>query len=268
MKYLIVILQLCVSVLAATDYMPWTRVDLELYPSVDYTYQHYDCIQSTSKSRSRAGNDHLIGLGVYACYLSYSAELEAILAHTRDLPFGLDQFKLTAKYQMLDDIIGDCISATFGGSLIGATRDAVEDYGLFHHGKLEGELFLTIGQEQSYKQFWLTHWWAMGGVGVGEKGSPWLFSQIAWERNYYNRWEWRLFADILWGLGGNSLNLYKSFHGYGSIKHRSIDLGTRITKLTNYCGHYHFEFTQRVWARNYPEYSSIFQLRYIYPFGL
>jgi hypothetical protein len=254
--------------LSATDYRPWTKVDVQLYPRIDYTFQHYDKINSSSGSRHRSSNDHILGFGLYGNYIEYSLELEGSLARTRDLPCGLNHFKLTGKYQAANDIIGDSLSVTIGGSLIAASRDAVEDYGLFHHSKCEGELFASIGKEVSCYDQWISRWWIVGGIGFGERGSTWMFSQCSWEKNVSFYWQWRLFANLLWGFGGNSINFDRSFKGYGRIRHRSVDIGTGLYLPTLCRGDYSIEFIQRVWARNYPEGAQIVQMSYIYPFGL
>lgn len=256
------------STLSATDYKPWTKVDFELYPRVDYIYQHYDNVHGSNGSLNEAGNDHILGLGFYGCYSNYSVELEGRLAHTRHLPCGLDHFKLTGKYQYLNDIIGDCMSVTLGGSIIAASRDAVEEYGLFHHAKMEGEIFVSIGKERPCLSNWVSRWWTMLGIGVGEKGSPWVFSQLAWEKNVWYHWQWRVFTELLFGLGNESIDFDHQFKGYGLIRHRSVDVGTAIYYPTFCRGDFYFEFKQRVWAYNFPSCASIFQFSYIYPIGL
>ena len=217
---------------------------------------------------NRAGNDHILGVGIYACYSYYSLELEGRLARTRYLPCGLDHFKLTGKYQYANDIIDDFLSVTFGGSVIAASRDAVEEYGLFHHAKMEGEVFVSIGKERPCLSNWVSRWWSVLGIGVGEKGSPWVFSQIAWEKHVWYQWQWKVFADILFGLGNESIDFSRQFKGYGLIRHRSVDVGTGVYYPTFCRGDFSFEFKQRVWAYNFPSSASIFQISYIYPFGL
>lgn len=268
MKLISVFLVLLTTVATATDYQPWTKVDLQLYPRVDYIYQHYNKVKGSNGSLNRSGNDHILGFGMYACYSFYSLEFEGRLAHTRDLPCGLDHFKLTGKYQLWNDIVGDPLSVAVGGSVIAASRDAVEEYGLFHHAKLEGEVFVSLGRECSDLSNWLSRWWAMAGIGVGDRGSPWIFSQIAWEKKIFYEWQWRVFADLLFGLGNKAIDFSRQFQGYGLIRHRSVDLGAGIY-CSSFCrGDFYLEFKQRVWAYNFPSYAQIFQVCYIYPFGL
>ncbi len=268
MSRLLIFFTIFIAQLQATDYKPWTKVDLELYPRIEYIYQHYDKIQSSEGSLHRTGNDHILGAGLYGCFSSYSLELEGAVARTNDLNCGLDFFKLTGKYQYLDDIVGDSLSVTFGASLIAASRDAVEQYGLFHHSKLEGELFLSVGKECSWESEWSSRWWLVGGIGEGGRGSPWTFAQIAWEKNVEFAWQWRLFADLLWGLGNRGINFNQHFHGYGPIKHRSVDVGTAACFSTFCYGDFFLELKQRVWAYNFPSSAQIIQLSYVYPFGL
>lgn len=268
MKLLYAFLVFIASAATATDYQPWTKVDLELYPRADYIYQHYDKVHGSNGSLNQSGNDHVLGVGIYGCFAAYSLELEGRLARTRHLPCGLDHFKLTGKYQIFNDIIGDPLSLTVGGSFIAASRDAVEEYGLFHHAKIEGEVFVSFGKERSCLSNWVSHWWAMFGIGVGERGCPWLFSQIAWEKNVCYEWQWRVFTDLLFGLGNEAIDFSEQFEGYGLIRHRSVDVGTGIYYPIFCRGDLYLEFKQRVWAYNFPSCAQIFQIRYVYPFGL
>ena len=69
-------------------------------------------------------------------------------------------------------------------------------------------------------------------------------------------------------MGGNALNLHHRFEGYGPIAHRSIDIGFRATKYTECAGNWIFEYTQRVYALNFPDYANLLRVSFIYPYPL
>ncbi len=79
--------------------------------------------------------------------------------------------------------------------------------------------------------------------------------------------EWRLFCHTLWGLGSRNIHI-DHFKGYGSIQHRSVNLGFRYTYLLDYFGSLSFEYTSRVYAHNFPAFANIFLVELRYDFGL
>ncbi|MFQ5729509.1 MAG: hypothetical protein ACE5GN_04020 [Waddliaceae bacterium] len=254
--------------LPGTEWMPWTEKDLELYPKVDYLYQHYNTIHSSSGSKHRTADDHFFSLGLSGSYTSWSAELETVFADTRHRSFGFDNFKLTGRYQWYNDIVGDPVSVTTGITLIKASKVALKDLSSFHHGRNEAEAYVSIGKENSCLDCWISRGWAVLGIGVADHGSPWLRSRLAWEKNFQRTTHLRLFLNALYGLGGNSLALTKAFGGYGSISHRSIDIGSCLSKVTDCWGAFRLQYSYRVYARNFPKCTSLLQISYLYPFGL
>src|SRR5690554_799617 len=119
---LIVVLCVHCGLMYSTEFMPWTEVDFLLYPRFDYLYQHYNKVNSSSDSKHRNAHDHFYTLGISGSYSPWSAEVEATTANTRHRHFGLDNFRLTGRYQWMNDIIGDFASVAFGASYIKATK--------------------------------------------------------------------------------------------------------------------------------------------------
>ncbi|NGX42519.1 MAG: hypothetical protein K940chlam7_00799 [Chlamydiae bacterium] len=255
------------TALSGTELMPWTERDLELYPRLDYLFQHYNSVHTSSGSRHHSSDDHFGTVGLSASYGSWSAELEAIFANTRHRSFGFDNFKVTGRYQWFNDVVGDFVSITTGITLIKASSVALDDLSSFHHGRNEAELHVSVGKEISCLDYWASRGWGVIAVGVADHGSPWLRGQLAWEKNFQRTTHLRLFVNALYGLGGDSLSI-KSFDGYGSISHRSLDIGARISKTTDCWGIFRLEYAHRVYARYFPKCASLIQFSYLYPFGL
>lgn len=255
--------------LHATELMPWTERDLELYPRFDYLVQHYDKIHSTSGSKRRTAYDHFFTLGLSGSYSAWSAEVETTLANTRHRSLGFDNLKLTGRYQWYNDILGDdTISITPGITLSKASKVALKDLSSFHHGRNSAEAHLSIGKEMPCLDTWSSRGWGVLGIGVGDHGSPWLRSHLAWEKHFVPSMRWRVFCHALYGLGGNSLSFENGFSGYGSISHRSVDVGTSLQKATDCWGTFHLEYSRRVYACNFPQSADLVKISYIYPFGL
>jgi len=258
---------LALPVLAsATELIPWYGNDLEIETRATYLFQSYRSVDGSCGKRS--SNDHFLTLSALVPYDCWCAELEATWADTCKPSFGWDNFRLTGRYRILDDIIGDCVTLVTGVTLTKAFRPARRDISSFHHGGIEVEGHVTVGQEVSCEQFWTSRWWGVLGLGVGDVGSAWIRGDAAWETNICERHIIRLFGKTLWGLGGRKLCVRK-FHGYGSIHHQSIDLGLRYSYWTDLCDiTLAVEYSRRVYAKNFPRRADHIMLRLLYPFGL
>lgn len=252
----------------ATDLKPWYSRYLEIQPKATYLYQHYNSINDGHHNASRTSNNNFLTLSVGGAYDIYSVELETTLAATHHRSFGFCDFKLTGRYQWLDDVVGDPVSLVTGVTVIQDFKIARNDISCFYHGGIEGEFHVAVGREKVCEQFWTSRWWGVGVFGIADIGSPWIRADLGWDRNWWDVHEIGLRMYTLWGLGGERLNLEKHFHGYGPIHHQSIDL------CINY--HYHSEcygifgagYAYRVYARNCPSYVNMVELSYLYPFGL
>ncbi len=249
----------------STELKPWTDTDLMFYPQVDYRYQHYDKIHSSAGSKHRVANDSFLRAGVYGSYATLSAEAEFTFANTKKRDLGFDNLTLTGRYQLMNDIMGDPYSIIAGISYIAAPTCAVHDMSTFYHGNNEAVFHMSIGRERPCLETWLTRWWAVGLFGIADQGKPWWEAIAAWERNFSDKYFFRVFIKGLIGLGKHSLH-FDDFDGYGGVRHRSIDLGARLTKATCRGNFWYAELTQRVYACNFPSAATQFKISYIFPF--
>jgi len=247
--------------------MPWTERDLEIYPRGCYLYQTYNEIDTSSRTVRRHGDDHFFSAGLFGSFDVWSVDLEAIIAETRRQHFCLDSFRLTGRYLWYNDIVGDPFSLMTGITLIKATTSALHDISSFHHGKLEGESFISIGKERTCWDDWLSRWWGCLGIGVGDHGNPWIRGQLAWEKNFQRNRHVRFFLNTLVGLGKHTLSV-DSFDGYGPIRHRSVDIGIRFSKRTDFCGIFRLGYARRIYACNFPRGAHFLFFSYLFPFGL
>lgn len=256
------------GLLQSTELRPWTEVDLQLYPRFEYFYQHYHKINSSDGSKHRIGNDHFYTLGVYGSYDVWSVEAETTAATTHYRCFGFDNVRVTGRYRLWNDIVGDFASVMAGGTYIAAPQSAVDDIGSFHHGGNEGKLHLAIGKERTCGDTWASRTWGVLQYGFADEGKPWWEWTLAWEKNFNRTTYLEFFATGLYGLGREGIDLDCSFRGYGPIKHRSVDLGARVTRMTECYGIWYAEYAQRVYAYNFPQGANLFKICLIYPFSL
>ncbi|MGA8164292.1 MAG: hypothetical protein WB791_04605 [Waddliaceae bacterium] len=255
------------AALCGEEWMPWTEKDLELYPQCCYLYQNYKDVATSSGTQHRHGDDHFFAGALSTSFAAWSAEIEAIVAETRRQHACLDSVRITGRYQWLSDTVGDPVALMTGITIIKATTSALHDISSFHQGKFAGEMFVSIGKERPCWDDWLSRWWGGVGIGLGDHGAPWIRGRLAWEKNFHKTLHARLFLNALLGLGSRSLSV-NDFDGYGTIQHRSVDVGFRISKRTDFCGIYRLGYARRIYAYNFPKAANLFLLSFVYPMGL
>ncbi len=255
--------------LSATELAPWFGRSLEIEVRETNLIQYFRKVATPIKPTRYPSCSQFFTLGTSSAFDRISVELELTLANTPHRSFGFDNFRGTGRYLLLDDVIGDPISLAAGVTLAGVGRRAFKDLSSFHNAKFEAEGHLAFGREVSCQMFWVSRWWGLLAAGIGGKGCPWMRANITWERNFWDLHSWQFFVHALWGFGDYDIDLCRQFEGYGLIKHRSVDLGLRYTRIFGSLGgRFSFEFVQRVYAWNFPEYAQIGMLRFTYPFGL
>lgn len=274
MKKSLVLLCLLSFTLNATELRPWLERELEIQPQVTGIYQTYNHISTPHGNINHHAHDGFLTGSAALTVFDWSAEVEATFADTRRQRPACDNLRLTGRYRWLDDISGDdFISLTTGITITQAFRHSVHDISSFHHGKFEQELHVAIGKEFPYEEypytaFWNSHWWAVAAIGTADVGSPWLRAEAAWEKNWCNEQQLRIFAHVLWGLGHNNIKHTEDFDGYGPIQHQSIDLGVRYSYLFEFGGTLSMEYAHRVHAHNFPANANLLLFNFLYPFSL
>lgn len=263
-RYLIIIFLLSFISVFATEYQPWLGniYEFEIQPSL--TYQHFSKLSSGSHSIKYRSDDIFLNGSVRNSFDSFGVELEAKFGWTKFQKGSFDQIKLTGRYVIADDLLGDSYGIVTGLSLGQASQKSVHDISSFHHGLHEAELFLSIGKEFPFETSWDRRWWTVLGIGTAvEKGSPWIRFHFVFEKSLCENQELRFFVHSLWGLGKKQL-FPCHFHGYGPICHQSIDLGLRYTYLLEYLGNASVEYSYRVHARNFPMQTHQVLAQFIY----
>ncbi len=257
----------CHGTLFCADFKPWLPEMLVFEWRNSLTYQTYPSVAKGSHTRKFSSDDYFINTSLSTSVYEYGLELEANQAFTSCQKGSIDNLSATLRYVILDDIAGDPLSFTAGLSYIQPFYWSLKDISSFHHGRVEGELFVSLGKEKACGEIWIHRWWTVGAVGLADRGSPWLRLNLGYDLRTADNQEWRLFCHTLWGLGNRDISI-DHFKGYGAINHRSVNLGFRYTYLIEDLGSLSFEYTNRVYAYNFPAYANIFLIEFRYDFGL
>jgi hypothetical protein len=259
---------LVASSMGAEDFSPWYPPAVGIEVKADYFFQTYPSVASSHGSFSHHADDQFFTLSAATSYDIYAVEAEMMLAHTRKCSFMVDHLGVTGRYQFLSDTLGDDFSLVAGLTLIKPFDVALNDISCFHHGHTEGEFTLALGHESICKDSWISRWWTMAGFGIADIGSPWIRGEFTWEQRWYDVHMARFFVHSLLGFGKNALHTAKHFHGYGPIRHRSLDVGVGYDYSFDHGIMLEFDYAYRVYARNFPKNASLIQVVLTYPFSL
>jgi hypothetical protein len=266
-RLLLIPLLFCSSWLSGTDLKPWFPRYLEFQSSFTYLHQQYYKVDEGARTIHWRSKDDFYHTGLELAYDDLCGELELTFSSTKRHHLGPDNAKATLRYQVLDDIIGDPVSLVAGVTVSQVFALSLKDISTFNHGGIEGEFHLSVGAECPCWDTWTSRWWAVGGIGLGDHGSPWLHGELAWEKNWCEQQHFRLFAEAIYGLGDENLDVF-IFDGYGPIRHQSIDLGAMYRYTFECDGSLSLGYAHRLHARNCPENANIYYVTYEYPFGL
>jgi len=263
------LLLLCLPVfLQATEIAPWFGEFLELEARVSARYQQFDRVNSGKHSFSYPSNDLFTNFSLsLSPYPDWDAEIETLFANTRHRNYGFDSAKVTGRYLLMDDIIGDPVSLTAGLSLILPIYSALHDIGSFHHGMVEFEAHAAVGQEVPYLSQWLIRHYGFFACGIATQGAPWLRASYYLERNFCNALAAKVYLESLFGLGKRRVHR-ENFRGYGAIAHRSIDAGIELSYTFDYWGELSLGYAYRFYSRNFPRNANFVRLSYYLPFTL
>lgn len=230
-------------------------------------YQNYSSISTRDHTKHQSANDLFLFSRLSTSVLDFGLELEAVGALTRKQQGTIDHLDMTFKYVWWDDVAGDPFSLTTGISLIQAFQWSVRDISSFHHGKAESEIFISVGKETACMETWIRRWSSTVVLGLADTGSPWLRFNWEYAFKFACEQEWKLFCCSLFGLGNRQLNI-NHFQGYGAVRHQSVDLGFCYTYLLDCVGKINFQYSHRLYSKNFPASANLFWIEFLYDFGI
>jgi hypothetical protein len=253
--------------LTATEFAPWYDNDLEIQSRSKILYQTFNKLGTHDGKTCYLSNDVFLNQSLGISFDKYAAEVELCAAATRKQHFNLDHLKLTGRYRLLDDITDDPYSVVAGVSFIQAGQPALYDPASFHHGIFGVETHISVGKEVSTGQFWQKRYFGVLAFGLSY-GSPWVRGNFTYLQNVCNLHTFGAFINTLVGFGGQNLKV-GSFHGYGTVRHQSVDLGISYSYLIEKIdGELTGDYSYRVYAKNFPKNASRLAVTLWIPFGL
>lgn len=269
-RFLAIIFAMVVTSVSATELKPWFGPEKLFEIRLKTLYDHYNKIHSDAGNRNFKSNDvFLSGSAEITLNPKWNAEAEITLGDTSTHSFNFIDEKATLRYLIWDDVLGDPFSITTGLSIAHVHPHALHDFSVLRHARVEFEYDISIGKEYSCQQFWETRWWSETVVGMGIRGYPWIRENLNVEKNWCDLQLIRLFANSLWGLGHDDLDVNCPFPGYAFVGHQSIDLGLRYTLLSDApYGTISLEYARRVYAKNAPSNVNFLLLTILFPLNL
>lgn len=263
--------------IAATDYLPWYGDPFVLTLKAATRFALYPELQTGKGTKEFGSCDGYLDLGAsLAVFDNWSLEAEVVSSDNRTFThrgikgnnryIGVDEIAITGKHLWLSDVVGDPTSLSTGIKVSQVFKYARRSLSAFYHGGIQGEVHVAVGKEMVCQQFWTSRWYALGAVGMADLGSAWIRGDAGWQVNYWDLHRAQLFLKTLWGCGGNSINPYRMFHGYGPIQHQSIDLGCGYEYIFPYRISLAINCAYRVYARNAPKKNSTLECIFLYPF--
>lgn len=268
-KFFLIIPFFCFFQGYTTEYQPWLGNNYEFELRSNLKYQGSAWLDAGSNLKKYQANNVFLNLSLCnaipdpACGI----EFEVTEARTKIQRGKIDHLKLTGRYLWQDDIAGDPYSLITGLSYIQAFKKSLNDPNSFHHGLYQAEFFVSLGKESADGCLWGSRWWGIFALGIAEQGSPWIRLNVDYDKRWCEKHEMHLFVHSLWGFGHKRIHLH-DFHGYGPVKHQSIDLGMRYTYVLDEYGSASVEYAYRVYARNFPAYVHSVLAQVLYTFGL
>ncbi len=257
------------AALFSFEIRPWypTIYQFEFRPSL--TIQRYPEVNNAINPKDYSSTDQILTLNLGIPFTpSWDIQVETEFDHTHKKSFGLLSGGLQLRYQFLDDIAGDPFSLTCGASYRGVPYNRLEDVSTPYHFVSNFEIHSAIGKELARRSTWIFRSFAFLGVGIANKGLPWLRPLLSIETNINDRHQIELFAEGYFGLGDQNTVNIRRFSGYQDIDHRSVDGAIVYRRIFAIWGSLEFQYLRRFYSHSYPERLNAFTIVYRLPFSI
>lgn len=246
---------------------PWLGNVYEFNFLTKYSYSRFSSVNSAVSPLKSTSNDHNLYL-----MLDFSLPKSLFAAEIRfiDTPrqqFSFSSFALQGRYLLFDDVVGDVVSLVAGADIRGVAGKSVRDVSSYYSGEFEARGNISLGKEFDRLEFWLFRLWALGGIGVANRGSPWLYAKVALEGNRQDKYSWALKFLFNHGYGSRTRVDIDSFRGYGYIRDKSIDILFLFRYNIFARGAIFGEYKRRLYARRCPSKRDTFTFGFNLPFS-
>lgn len=253
---------------SALEVQPWFGDCLEFHFLGNYTYSFFNKVQKGVPPLQTTFQSNVIYLGLdFSPTPEWSVDTDFQLADTTKEAFNFRSFALQARYLWLDDIVGDKVSLTTGGSARFTNTASLHDISCPYHANFDFELNFALGKEFDFSDSWAWRFWVYGAAGHANRGSPWVKGVAAIETNYEDQHKFAFLAEGINGYGRHTTVFIDHFDGYAKIRQKAIDLGFRYGYRMGVWGTLRFEYQRRVLAKSCPEQVNSFLFSYLLPFS-
>ena len=248
---------------------PWLGTVWEFDFSAAYTYSRFSRVDGASAQLKHPFNDQLVTLDIgFTPSEMWDVRAEVEVVNTPRQSWGYRSAAVQGRVQWLDDISGDPLSLTSGLNMREVSTVSLRDISCPYHSVVDFELTTAIGKEWSKGCHWTMRTWGNVGIGMANRGYPWLSAQGVVEKNWNNHHRAILFADGYIGFGPKQHVDVNHFHGWAKYHHQSVDLGVGYQYHFDLWGDITVSYAYRVFAHTFPERVNFFTIAYQVPFSL
>jgi hypothetical protein len=261
---------LAVGKLLAFEEIPWIDFPYEFQFRTAFSESYYSEIAQASLKKSQYENSFneklSLNLGV-ATLSQFDFQVETEFFQSKATHFTLQSLGAFIRSQVLDDIQGDLVSLTLGTSIRYVPDHALKDPIVPYQNLINFEANLALGKEFDIAFDWTKRFAIFTAVGIANDSGSYLKVNFLfdWHRRHHL---FGLFAKSYFGFGTHKTVNIPQFHGYGNIRHQSIDVGATYRYLFDIYGSLSIDLFYRVYAFCFPKNETAIELRYQFPFSI
>lgn len=269
MKFILRLILLLFPVFAfVIEYQPWFGNVYEFNLLSRYSYSYFSSVDSAFPPLAETSHDHLFYFDLeFSPSSTLSIDTDIEFTETPRQSFGFRSFALQGRYLFFDDNIGDKVSLALGGNIRYTSSISLKDISCPYYANCDFEGTVAIGKEFYKEDFWRVRIWGTGGIGIGNRGSPFFLGIVALEGNIHEVNKWSIFAIGTHGYGRKTVIDIDDFYGYANIREKNVDIAGRYGHRFGVWGTLSFEYRRRVYAKCCPEGVNSFAINYLLPFS-
>jgi len=255
--------------LLAFEVDPWFSPIAELQFRPSYSYRFYPSVDQAVNPSHYSSHDHILDLNLGVSFLPHwDAQLELDFSNTRKVSWGAQRAGLQLRYLWLDDVAGDIVSLTTGLVYFYVPTRNMRDVSSPYHATSNFELGIAAGKEIDKIYDWIFRFYGFVGVGIANRGSPWVRPLLSFESKFKKKHKVQLFSEGYFGLAHRQKVNINRFSGYGKIHHQSVDIGANYNYHFDIWGSITLQYSYRIFAKAFPRHASTFTLKYTLPFSV
>jgi hypothetical protein len=258
---------LCCSSVFALEEDPWLGNAYEWNFFLSQAYSRYRWIDQAKEQIPYAYNNYVTDFDLSFTMQDLAFSVEWEMARTPHQTYGFRSGALGARYRLFDDIAGDALSLALGASLRGVTGRAVRDVSSPYSSYLNAEMLISAGKEFVKREDWTVRGYIAGYLGLANHGSCWNRFSASLETKFLEKNAMQFFTLGYFGYGPQKEVEVTHFHGWGKIRHGSLDLGGSYRYLLGIWGEVGISYAYRIFAYSYPQNTQTVNLFYSLPFS-